>query len=132
MKFRTNPRLARKENLRSLPFGPSPNLRLGPIFALENHITYQRELKLSDPLRVTLQLLDHNEKRIHYFMRMFHHERDYLAATCEHLSIYVDFHKRHATPLSTEARAKLEEIYQTHRKLPKPEEAGRVMGIRRR
>ena len=64
-------------------------------------------------------------------MRMFHHERDYLAATCEHLSIYVDFYKRHSTPLSTEARAKLEEIYQAHRKLPKPEEAGRVMGIRR-
>ncbi len=63
MKVRTNPGLTRKENLRSLPFCPSPNLSLGSRFALENHITYQRELKLSDPLRVTLQLLDHDEER---------------------------------------------------------------------
>ena len=63
MKVRTNPGLTRKENLRSLPFCPSPNLSLGSRFALENHITYQRELKLSDPLRVTLQLLDHDEQR---------------------------------------------------------------------
>jgi acyl-CoA thioester hydrolase len=105
---------------------------LGSMFALEDHITYQRELRASDPLRLTLQVLDCDEKRVHYFMRMFHDEQGYLAATCEHLSTYVDFQSRRSAAMPASARAKLEEIYEAHRGLPKPEEAGRVVGIRRR
>jgi acyl-CoA thioester hydrolase len=37
-------------------------------FALETHMTYQRELKLGDPLDFSLLLLDFDAKRIHYFL----------------------------------------------------------------
>ena len=101
------------------------------MFALEDHITYQRELKVDDPLRVTLQVLDYDEKRVHYFMRMFHEEEHYLAATYEHLSIYVDFESRRSAPMPASARAKLDAIYEAQKGLPKPEDAGRVVGLRR-
>ena len=104
---------------------------LGSMFALEDHITYQRELKVDDPLLLTLQLLDHDEKRVHYFMKMFNEEANYLAATCEHLSIYVDFESRLAASMPASARAELEAIYEAQKDLPRPEEAGRTVGIRR-
>jgi acyl-CoA thioester hydrolase len=105
---------------------------LGSMFALEDHITYQRELKVDDPLLVTLQVLDHDEKRVHYFMKMFHEEDKYLAATYEHLSLYVDLQSRRSAPMPDSARGKLEALYESQKDLPKPEEAGRVVGIRRR
>ncbi len=103
----------------------------GSMFALEDHITYQRELKVDDPLLVTVQVLDHDEKRAHYFMKMFHEEENYLAATDEHLSTYVDFKSRRSAAMPASARAKLEAIYEGQKELPRPEEAGRVVGIRR-
>ena len=51
------------------------------MFALEDHITYWRELKQSDHIQVTLQLLDFDDKRLHCFMRMFHADEGYLSAT---------------------------------------------------
>lgn len=104
---------------------------LGSMFALEDHITYQRELKLPDGVRVTLQLLDFDDKRVHYFLRMFHAEEGYQAATCEHLSCYVDFQTRRSAPMPAGTRAKIAEIHEFHRKLARPAEASHVIGIRR-
>ena len=41
-------------------------------FAVEAHITYQRELNLDDPYIVTAQILAFDEKRIHQFQRLDH------------------------------------------------------------
>ena len=38
--------------------------------------------------------IDHDKKRIHYRLSMFHKEKKYLAATNEVLSLYVDLNKR--------------------------------------
>jgi acyl-CoA thioester hydrolase len=104
---------------------------VGAMFALEDHITYQQELKASDRVRVTLQLLDFDAKRVHFFLRMFHEEQGYLAATCEHLSTYVDFQDRRSAPMPAAAQTKLTELYDAHRSFPKPKEASQVIGIRR-
>lgn len=103
----------------------------GSMFALEDHITYQRELRQGEPFRITLQLLDVDEKRIHYFQRLFHAEKSFLAATCEHLSIYVDMESRRAASLPVPVRERLEALLAEHRAWPRPSEAGRPMGIRR-
>lgn len=105
---------------------------MGSMFALEDHLTYQRELRVSDPIRITLQILDRDAKRIHYFLRMFDDARNELAATCEHLSIYVDFRRRRSAVIPPEVWAKLEPLYEAHQSLPAPAEAGRVMSVRRR
>jgi acyl-CoA thioester hydrolase len=104
----------------------------GSMFALEDHITYQRELRVGDPFRITVQLLDFDRKRMHYFQRLFHEEEGFLAATCEHLSIFVDMAKRTSAEIPPPVRDELSKILDEHGTLARPEEAGRPMGIRRR
>jgi acyl-CoA thioester hydrolase len=104
----------------------------GSMFALEDRLTYQREVELGDPLRVTLQLLDHDDKRMHYFQRMYHAEKGYLAATCEHLSIFIDMQIRRSALLPAPVQTAIGDIFETHRHLDAPVETERAIGIRRR
>jgi len=104
----------------------------GSMFALEDHMTYQRELERGDPLRITLQLLDFDEKRVHYFLRMYHAKKDYLAATMEHLSIFIDMRVRRSASMPPPVHRALAELYEQHRRMARPEEVGRLMGIRRK
>jgi acyl-CoA thioester hydrolase len=103
----------------------------GSMFALEDHITYQRELRLGERFRVTLQLLDVDEKRVLYFLRMFRIEGGELSATCEHLSIYVDMTTRRSASIPAPVRERLERLLAEHRTLERPVEAGRPMTVRR-
>jgi acyl-CoA thioester hydrolase len=104
----------------------------GSMFALEDHIVYMKELREGEPFRVTLQLLGFDEKRLHYFLRMFHGEKRFLAATCEHLGIFIDMTKRRSAPMPPQVTAALERLEADHRNLPRPDEAGRPMGIARK
>jgi len=104
----------------------------GSMFALEDHMTYQRELEKGDPLRITLQFLDFDEKRVHYFLRMYHADEGYLAATMEHLSIFIDMGMRRSARMPPEVHQALAVVFEEHRHLDRPEEVGRLMGIRRR
>jgi acyl-CoA thioester hydrolase len=101
----------------------------GSMFALEDHLTYQRELRLGEPFRITLQLLAADLKRIHYFLRMIHGGEGHLVATCEHLSIFVDMAARRSAALPDRVRASVDSILSEHRKLPRPAEAGRPIRI---
>ena len=104
----------------------------GSMFALEDHIVYMKELREGEPFRVTLQLLGFDEKRLHFFLRMFHGEKGFLAATCEHLSIFVDMKERRSALMPAHVKEALERLGAEHRNLPPPEEAGRPMGIARK
>ncbi len=101
------------------------------LFTLEAHITYERELKAGDPLRVTTQLLDRDTKRLHYCHLMYHAEEGYLAATNELICIHVDLAKRRSAPFPRDALARIERLFAVHRELPQPTWLGRVIGIRR-
>ena len=63
-------------------------------FAVETHTTYNQEVKLGEEVEVLLTYLDHDKKRIHYKVSMFHKEKKYLAATTEVLSLYIDLNRR--------------------------------------
>jgi acyl-CoA thioester hydrolase len=101
-------------------------------FVLEAHITYLQEVLQGDPLHFTLQLLDVDTKRLHYFMRMYHAEKGFLAATDEQLMVHVDMSERRVAPMPVVTLARLEALKAVHAKLPKPEQAGSVIGIRRK
>ena len=67
-------------------FGLGPDYvetRGGSYFTLEAHIHYLREVHLEDPLRVTLQLLDYDGKRCHFYEEMFHETEGWQAAAGE-------------------------------------------------
>ena len=100
-------------------------------YALESHLTYQRELREGDPFRVSTLLLDFDSKRIHYFHWMHHDAENYLAATNELLFINVDVERSRSTAFAPEMLETLGEIRRAHRRLEVPPQAGR-MGIRRR
>ena len=101
-------------------------------FAAETHVTYDGEVTEGAEVRCTTQLLDYDEKRLHYFHRMYHAEEGFLAATTELISLHMDLAIRRVTPMPTEIQANLERVAAAHRGLDKPEQAGRVIGIRSR
>jgi len=63
-------------------------------FAVEMHTNYNQEVKLGEEVDTHLTYVDHDKKRIHYKLSMFHKEKKYLAATNEVLSLYVDLNQR--------------------------------------
>jgi acyl-CoA thioester hydrolase len=101
-------------------------------FVVESHVNYIREVVEGDPLGFTLQLLDMDEKRLHYFIRMSHAVDKYLAATSEQLSVHVDLAARRTVPMPAAVQRRLAAILQAHAGLERPPEVGRAMVIRRK
>ena len=63
-------------------------------FVAEMYTAYKQEVRLGEEIETHLTYVDHDKKRIHYRLSMFHKEKKYLAATNEVLSLYVDLSKR--------------------------------------
>jgi acyl-CoA thioester hydrolase len=106
--------------------------KLGTMFVLEAHVSYHRELHAGDPLRFTAQVLDHDAKRLHLFQSMYHAEQGWLASTNELLMMHMDIETRRPAPWREETMRRLEAIAAAHKVLQRPEQAGRVIGIRRK
>ena len=99
-------------------------------FTAEMHVNYIREVKQGDEVFVTTQLLGYDEKRFHYFHRMYHAQQRYLAATSELLCLYVDMNERRVTQMPDPIMDRLSEIQQSHAELPLPEQVGSVMRVK--
>jgi len=104
----------------------------GSTFTAEVHVCYLDELLKGDPVRVTYQLLDWDAKRIHVFGRMYHATKGYLAATSEQMCVHVDMTTRRVSPFPGVQQARIAAMMDAHRALPHPEQAGRVIGIKRK
>ena len=63
-------------------------------FVAEMHTIYNQEVRLGEEVETHVTFVDHDKKRIHYRLSMFHKEKKYLAATNEVISLYVDLSKR--------------------------------------
>ena len=63
-------------------------------FVAEMYTAYKQEVRLGEEIETHLTYIDHDKKRIHYRLSMFHKEKKYLAATNEVLSLYVDLKQR--------------------------------------
>lgn len=98
-------------------------------FAAEIHVSYARELHVGDAFRIYTQLLDYDEKRIHYFHRMTHLGEGWLAAGNELMSLHMDMSARRVAPMHPDILANLAGLMSDHARLPLPAEAGRAMGI---
>ena len=71
-------------------------------FVAEMYTTYNQEVRLGEEVETHLTYVDHDKKRIHYRLSMFHKEKKYLAATNEVLSLYVDLEKRKVTEFDSD------------------------------
>jgi acyl-CoA thioester hydrolase len=100
-------------------------------FTLEMHVNFLHELRLGDPLRLNCQLLDFDSKRVHYFLHMYHAEDGYLAAVSEQIMVHVDLKTRRSSEFPDDVRLALTSLMSAHHDLPRPEQSGSVIGIRR-
>lgn len=101
---------------------------------LENHITYNNEVVLDQPVEIRFQLLDHDNKRLHLYFEMYAQNDDgseYLASTLEQMAMCVDLNVRKSCHFPQSVAAKIQQIADEQSNLPKPENIGRTIGIRR-
>lgn len=104
----------------------------GSCFTLQAHLNYLSEISLADPVSVTLQLIDFDEKRLHYFQTMINKTTGELAATSENLAIHVDMQARKSAPFPAQILERIEVLHRVHAGLPQPEQLGRAIGIRKK
>lgn len=101
------------------------------IYTAEVHVCYVQELHLGHEVTVSLQVLDYDEKRLRTYQEIRHVD-DWLAATCETLSLHVDMAGPKVAPFPADILANIEAMRDAHAALPVPERAGRAIGIRRK
>jgi acyl-CoA thioester hydrolase len=105
--------------------------RRASMFTAEVHTVYRRELKLDDTVRVTLQLIDFDEKRLHFYQEVRHASEGWVAATCENMSLHVDFETRRVAAFPADIQDNLAVMKTAHARLSRPSALGRVMAIPR-
>ncbi len=101
-------------------------------FAAECHIRYLRELNSGDPVRVTVQLLDFDDKRLHFFMMLRHATEGWVSAVSENMSLHVDMTTRKVSPFPADILANLAIMKAMHARMARPDDAGRVISIPKR
>lgn len=101
------------------------------VFQVECHVNYLQEVTEGDPLRFAIQLLDYDSKRVHFFASMYHRDEGFLSATAEWLGVHVDLARRRSAEMPEHSLKRLEDLRAAHAGLPRPAQAGHVIGIRR-
>lgn len=116
-----------------LGIGPT-YLRLAAhsMFALESHLTYSQEAKLGDRLAIGGRLVDADDKKLHFFLRMTMAATGQQLATLEMLVLHVAMAGPKAAPFPPARKAAIDAMLAEHRVLPTPPEIGRKVGIRRK
>ena len=102
------------------------------VFVVEAHVTYDQEVLEGAALRVTTQILDIDDKRLHLFHRMYAGESDDLLATNELMILHMDMDIRRSAPFPKKALTYFQRLAKEHQALGRPGQSGREIGIRRR
>lgn len=110
-------------------FGPEYRRDRGfTTFSAEFHVCYLRELHEGDAVFVTTQLLDFDAKRFHFYQEL-RHEDGWLSATGEGLGLHIDQSGPRVAAIPDDIRQKLDAVMGAHAALPRPDRAGRRIGI---
>lgn len=111
-------------------FGPEYQKTGFTTYTAEFHICYLRELHLNDKVTVTLQLVDHDEKRFHTYQEIWH-EDGWCAATGEAMGLHVDQSGPSVAVMPEAIQSQLAKLQEAHNSLPFPDRVGRRIGITR-
>src|SRR5262245_47487838 len=98
-------------------------------FTAEVHVRYLRELHAGDPVRVTFQLLDYDSKRMHCFEQLFHAVDCWASSTSANMTMPAVMTAKRTSPFSADVTRRLIQMKNAHRQLPRPEAAGRSVGM---
>jgi len=83
-------------------------------FVAEMHTNYYQEVRLDEEVETHISFFDHDKKRIHYKLSMFHKQKKYLAATNEVLSLYVDLSKRKVVEFDSDRIKVMDDFIQSN------------------
>jgi acyl-CoA thioester hydrolase len=102
------------------------------LYTVETQLHNLREASEGEPLRLTLQLLDVDEKRLHIFHAMYHATSGVLLATAEQMLVHVDMAQGRSAAMPADLYQRVLAIRAAHAGLPVPSQVGHVIGIRRK
>ncbi|MFC3614329.1 thioesterase family protein [Lutimaribacter marinistellae] len=103
----------------------------GP-YVLQSHMQFLREVKEGEPFYFLYRLLDRDAKRGHYFGEMFSGVDDALCATQEALFMNVSHETGRSAAYPDWAQERMARMVADHAGLPKPQQIGQNIGIRRK
>jgi carnitine 3-dehydrogenase len=103
----------------------------GSYFTVETHLSHLREATAGERVVVATQLLDHDAKRLHVFHTLHRVDDDEPLATAEQMMLHVAAATHRAGPARADVLARVERIAAAHALLPRPERAGRAIGMGR-
>jgi acyl-CoA thioester hydrolase len=98
-------------------------------FTAEVHLRYLRELNAGDRVRVSVQLIDFDLKRLLYFEELRHADDGWLSATSENMALHVDMAARKTVAFPPNIAARLAAMKAAHAALPVPEAIGRRIAM---
>ncbi len=106
--------------------------RRASYFLAECHTRFLRELMADASVRVTVHLVDFDEKTLHYRMEIRDAAEGWVAATAECVSVHVDMDSRRPAPFPADILANLSLMKASHARLPRPRLNAPALGVRRR
>mgnify|MGYP000468775874 CR=1 FL=1 len=113
-------------------FGPDYIKATGcTTYSAEFHIHYRREVHEGDRVRATFQLLDYNEKSMHFAQELIH-EDGWVSAQGEGIVLHIDQSGPRVAPLPADKLALVAAFFEEHKTLPRPDYVGKVMGLKRK
>lgn len=99
---------------------------------VESHTCFIRELMQTDQVRITLRVVDVDDKRLHTFSEMRHATEGWLAATSEYMFLHIDMSVRRTSPWPADLRAGLERLKASAAETPLPDRVSRRIAIPRK
>jgi acyl-CoA thioester hydrolase len=98
-------------------------------FVAETHNLYERELLVSEQVRVATQILGSDDKRLHLAHEMFAQANGARAATQELMYLHIDLAARRVVPWLPEVRERVDAAAAAHARLARPGWAGRRIAM---
>jgi carnitine 3-dehydrogenase len=100
----------------------------GSYFTVETHLSHLREATAGERLSATTQVLGCDEKRLHIFHTLTRGDGE-VVATAEQMMLHVSAQTGRAGPAGTAVLARVSEIAAAQSALPRPQRAGRSIGM---
>jgi acyl-CoA thioester hydrolase len=98
-------------------------------FVAETHTRYERELLVGEQVRVGVQILAVDDKRMHLSHEMFRLKDGLRSATLESMFLHVDLVARRVMPYPPDLKARVDAAAAVHARLPRPDWIGRRVSM---
>ncbi len=98
-------------------------------YTVESHLSHLGQARADERLHTTTQVLACDPKRLHVFHALYRTDDDALIATAEQMLLHVDTRTERASAADPALLGRIEALAAAHAALPRPERAGRSIGI---